>query len=364
MNKYGIITHYDVHNHGASLQLNALVKVLKRDFNVDAQALRFETNYDFADKSVKNKHRISIKSIGYFLNYIRERGLKLFLFNIRKSRLFRRFNQRENLIGLHCKDCENLDAIIIGSDEVFSLAVGPTPEFFGYNLPSKKVFAYAGCFGPTTIEDVRKVHCEDFVRDGLNSMIGLSMRDQNSIAIAKEFTGRDAELVVDPVILYGYKKELETLTNPGLPKYLLVYAYESRLNAPKEYQAILDFAHKKGLMVVCPGFFHKWADKNINTEPVELLRYFKYAECVVTDTFHGCVMSLITGADMAVVIRDNANKLMNLMNEYRVDDRRIDKSWNLESIFLKKVDWGEVNSEIAKRRAESMGYLKRMINNK
>ena len=27
--KYGIITHYDVHNHGAVLQLNALVHVLR-----------------------------------------------------------------------------------------------------------------------------------------------------------------------------------------------------------------------------------------------------------------------------------------------------------------------------------------------
>ena len=361
--KIGIITHYAVHNHGASLQLNALIKVLKKDFNIEAQALRFETNYDFADKSVKEKHQISIKSVGYFLNYIRERGLKIFLFNIRKSRLFRRFNQREDLIGPHCKDCENLDAIIIGSDEVFSLAVGPTPEFFGYNLPSKKVFAYAGCFGPTTIEDVRKVHCEDFVRDGLNSMIGLSMRDQNSIAIAKEFTGRDAELVVDPVILYGYKKELDALTNPGLPKYLLVYAYESRLNDPKEYQVILDYAHYKDLIVVCPGFYHKWADKNINTDPVDLLRYFKYAECVVTDTFHGCVMSLITGADMAVVIRDNANKLFNLMKEYHIEDRRIEKNWDLNSIFSAKVDWNIVNNEIEERRAKSMAYLIRMITN-
>ena len=27
--KYGIITHYDVHNHGALLQLNALKQILK-----------------------------------------------------------------------------------------------------------------------------------------------------------------------------------------------------------------------------------------------------------------------------------------------------------------------------------------------
>ena len=40
--KYGIITHYDVHNHEALLQLNGLKKVLKRDFNIDAQALQFE----------------------------------------------------------------------------------------------------------------------------------------------------------------------------------------------------------------------------------------------------------------------------------------------------------------------------------
>lgn len=362
MNKYGIITHYDVHNHGASLQLNALIKVLKRDFNIDAQALRFETNYDFADKSIKNKHRISIKSIGYFLHYIKERGIGMFLFNIKKKTLFDGFNKRENLIGPDCHACEQMDGIIIGSDEVFSLFVGPTPELFGYNLPSKKVFAYAGCFGPTTVEDVRKVHCEDFVRNGLNSMNGLSMRDQNSIDIAKEFTGRDAELVVDPVILYGYKKELEGLTKPDLPKYLLVYAYESRLNAPKEYQAILDYAHNKGMKVVCPGFFHRWADVNINTDPVELLRYFKYAECVVTDTFHGAVMSIITGRELAVKIRDNGNKLMNLLSEYGLDGRVISDEWNLDAIFSQQQNNEYVRSEVERRRKESMNYLGRMIN--
>jgi hypothetical protein len=193
-------------------------------------------------------------------------------------------------------------------------------------------------------------------------MAGLSMRDQNSIAIAKEFTGRDAELVVDPVILYGYKKELEGLMNPGLPKYLLVYAYESRLNDPKEYQAILDYAHSKGMIVVCPGFYHKWADKNINTEPVELLSYFKYAEYVVTDTFHGAVMSIITGRDLAVKIRDNGNKLLNLLSEYGLDGRVLSDEWNLDAIFSRQQNNDYVRSEVERRRKVSMDYLGRMIN--
>lgn len=365
--KYGIITHYDVHNHGASLQLNGLKKVLKRDFGIDAQALRFVKNYNFVDKSVKAKHEIGLGSIWFFVNYVKERGVRIFLFNIIKSRLFARFNKQENLIGPFTKDSEQLDGIIVGSDEVFSLFTGPTREFFGYDLPSKKVFSYAGCFGPTTIDDVKRLKCEKFVGDGLGSMVGLAMRDQNSIAVTKEFTGRNAELVCDPVILYGYEEELAGLTNPNLPKFLLVYAYESRLNAPKEYQPILDYAHKNGMIVVCPGFFHKWADKNINTDPIELLRYFKYAECVVTDTFHGCVMSIISGTDMAVKTRrgsakeNNANKLLNLMEEYAISDRTIGDDWNLESVFCKKVDWAVTNQQIKERRAGSMDYLKRMI---
>lgn len=57
--KYGTITHYDVHNHGAILQMNALIKVLKQDFNIDAQALQFDKNYDFLEREFKGKHSIA-----------------------------------------------------------------------------------------------------------------------------------------------------------------------------------------------------------------------------------------------------------------------------------------------------------------
>jgi len=362
MVKYGIITHYNVHNHGAFLQLNGLCKVLKRDFDINAQALQFEKNYDFAEAGVKEKFKLSFRSIIYFISYIRERGLKLFLFNIKKKKLFADFVKNEDLIGPRCDQSEKLDGVIVGSDEVFSLHLGPTPELFGYNLPSNKVFSYAGCFGSTTLETVRSLNCEKFVRDGLKSMKGLSMRDQNSILIAKELTGKGVTLVVDPVILYGYEKELEGLTKPDLPNYLLVYAYESRLNDPKEYQAILDYAHSKGMKVICPGFFHRWADENINTDPIELLRYFKYAECVVTDTFHGAVMSIITGRELAVKIRDNGNKLMNLLSEYELDNRVISDDWNLDAIFSQQQDNEHVRSEVERRRKASMDYLGRMIN--
>lgn len=72
-------------------------------------------------------------------------------------------------------------------------------------------------------------------------------------------------------------------------------------------------------------------------DPVELLRYFKHAQCVVTDTFHGSVMSIITGRELAVKLRDNANKLLNLLEEYGLEDRVLSSEWNLEEIFQKEL---------------------------
>lgn len=359
--EFGIITHYDVHNHGALLQMNALVKVLKKEFNINAQALQFEKNYDFLGHEMKAKYEISLKSIKIYINYLKERGLKIFFFNIKKKRLFEQFKKKENLIGKYYTEYDGLDAIIIGSDEVFALHTGPTPVFFGHALPSDIVFSYAASFGPTTISDIKRLHCEAFVKSGLASMKGLSMRDYNSMKITKELTGRDSTLVVDPVILYGYQDELSKCTRPILSPYLLVYAYETRMNTHDEITSILNFAHSKGLKVVCPGFYHKWADINVNVDPIELLSYFKYADCVVTDTFHGGVLSIITGREIGVKIRDNKNKLFHLLTEYGLENRIIGDDWDLDSIFSMKQNNIFITQEINRRKALSLNYIKSMF---
>ena len=64
--KYGIITHYDVHNHGALLQLNALKQVLK-NLDIEATALRFDKNYDFIGSALKAKYEIGFKSLNIYI---------------------------------------------------------------------------------------------------------------------------------------------------------------------------------------------------------------------------------------------------------------------------------------------------------
>lgn len=364
--KYGIITHYDVHNHGALLQLNGLKQVLK-SLGIEAKALQFDKNYDFMGREWKAKYEIGIKSIGIYIKYLFDRGLGCTWYNFLKKRKLDNFRKSAELIGDYYSRCDLLDGVVIGSDEVFALHTGPTPVFFGHALPAKKVFSYGGCFGPTTIEDIEHLHCHAFVTSGLKSMCGLGMRDQNSIQIARELTGKEPTLVCDPVILYGYENELKDLQRPMLEKYMIVYSYDNYLNDRHEIDAIKAYANKNSLKVVSVGFYHKWADKCVNVDPIELLNWFQHAECVVTNTFHGCVMSIITGREMAVKARkgtathDNANKLLNLMQEYGISDRKIDDSMQLEDVFSRKVNWDATIRQIKERRAASMDYLKRMI---
>lgn len=359
--KFGIITHYDVHNHGAVLQLTALIRVLAQQ-GIDASALRFDKNYDFLGVELKSKYNISVKSIGFYLKYLKQEGLGKTRFNVEKRRVLNTFKIQNNLVGEYYSKARNLDAVIVESDEVFALHTGPTPVFFGYALPADHIFSYAGSFGPTTVEDVKNLHCEAFVSSGLSSMKGISVRDMNSRKVVEALTGISPVMVCDPVILYGFRQEIALLESPYYPPFLLVYAYDNRMNDVEEVAAIKAYARKHKLKTLSPGFYHKWCDYNVNADPIELLGYFKSASCVVTDTFHGSVMSIITNSPFMVKTREsNHNKLYSLLNEYCLADRIFTDFSAMEKVAGMDIDWDIVNGEVEARRIESMAFLDMMI---
>lgn len=352
--RVGIITHYDVHNHGAILQLNALVRVL-RHYGHTACALQFEKNYDFLGIEYKDKYNISFRSLPIYVNYLLQKGLKRTYYNIKKRKILEDFKKNNLLIGGYYSKTET-DAVIVGSDEVFALHTGPTPVFFGHALHCKKIIAYAASFGPTTFNDIVSKGCLALVRSGMENMSALSVRDKNSFEILQSLTGKSAMMVCDPVILYGYEEELKNMSPVKLPPYLLIYAYDNNMNDPAEVERIKKYAETRKLKIVSAGFYHRWCDYNINADLIELLNYFKYAKGVITDTFHGSVLSIITNVEFAVIMRNNANKLNNLLEEYSLTER-ISKELVFERVFEKVIDYSIINEELKKRRKESLTFL-------
>ena len=90
--KYGIVTHYMVHNHGAVLQLTALIRTLKKK-GIEASALQFEKSYDFMGHAVRAKYEISIKSVGIYIKYLMSEGFRKTWYNFRKSRTLSHFKK-------------------------------------------------------------------------------------------------------------------------------------------------------------------------------------------------------------------------------------------------------------------------------
>lgn len=361
MKKFGIITHYGVHNHGAVLQLTALIRVLASK-GIEAKALQFEKNYDFIDRSLRAKYQISLKSIPVYLKFIRERGIGNFTYNFRKRKTLERFKHDNNLIGDYYSSSPQLDGVIVGSDEVFALHTGANLPFFGHALPTNNVISYAGSFGPTTINDVYRLHCRAFIASGLGAMKFVSVRDANSAEVVENLLGIRPPIVVDPVLLYGYKDEIASLPTPKIKDYLLIYAYDNRMNNPEEVNAIKDYAKTRGLKILSPGFYHSWCDINVDVDPIRLLAFFKNATEVITDTFHGSVMSIITGAKFAVKTREsNHFKLSNLLAEYGLSDRIFTDWSDLPQVMAPEIDYAKVNAEVERRRDESMAHLDRML---
>ena len=193
------------------------------------------------------------------------------------------------------------------------------------------------------------------ISDGLHHMDAVSVRDQNSLETVKKTAGIDATLVCDPVILYGYEKEMQSFA-PPMKGYILIYSYDKNLNDAAECNHIKAYAEKHGLKIVSVGYYHRWC-KCIDASPFELLGWIKNAALVVTDTFHGSVMSIICNTSAVVKLRGNQNKLRFLLSEYGLQDRTISDFSEMESVADKSVDFDKVNAAIRERRAASMKFL-------
>lgn len=359
--KIGILTHYDVNNQGAQLQLYALYMKLK-EMGHQPVVLTYRKNYDF-DPVLERRNQITFKSVPYILqNFLLKKGLGLTWHNVKKFLIHRKFRRKTFCFASYC--LADVDAAVVGADEVFSLELGVNIMMFGHAVNTGNLIAYAPSAGQTDIERVKAFHCEYLMASGLESFRFLSVRDRSTADLVEKLTGKYPAIVCDPVILYDFSKINVKVKRPS-HQYMVVYGYDRHFVDEKEIAALKAFAKKHGLLIVSPGCYHSWCDWNISCDALQWVELFKHAECVVTDTFHGTIVSVITNRPVAVYVRQaiNSNKLTDLLERLGISDRRItDFSSNaLDSIFSKTQNYQVVNECILCLRKEGESYLENAL---
>lgn len=356
----GILTHYQVHNHGAILQMHGLYNTLK-EFGLAVKVLTYQKDFSFIDKSLVNKYNLSLKSIPFYLGYLKKQGLGKTLFNMKKHRLLSRFKTKNYIFSPLQQ--QTLDYTVIGSDEVFSLESGVNIMMYGHTVPAGKVFSYAASFGQTGIERIKEKYCTALISSGLKSLKAICVRDISSADTVKTLTGLPAKICFDPVLLYGFEKELkQTRYTPPKHPYLVVYAYDKNLNDPAEVDKIKVFSVKNNLKIVSAGFYHKWADINLNVNPLELLKVIQKAKYIITDTFHGSVISILLNKSFAVKVRDmNVNKIEYLLESLGAANHKLSSFLDLEKVLFSVSDWNKINHNIQNFREQGLAYLQEVL---
>lgn len=357
--RIGILTHYDVNNQGAQLQLYAMYKMLE-DWGHAPVVLTYRKNYDFVPE-LEKRNQISLSSVPYILkHFLLEKGPGLTWHNVRKYMANKNFRKRSFRFASYCS--AEIDAAIVGADEVFSLELGANMMMYGHGVNTNNMIAYAPSFGQTDMKRIEQFHCRQLIASGLGHFSSLSARDERTRQIVEALTGRQTGIVCDPALLYEFPLKEYRLPD-GTPKgdYMIVYSYDARFVAPSERDAVWTFARKHGLKTVSVGTYHGWCDVNIACNALEWLKCFEKATCVVTDTFHGTIAAAVTNRPVALYYSPavNSSKMLDLIHRLGLDRRLMKKisAEELEHIFSEEQDMDSLNRRISQFRELSRNYL-------
>lgn len=267
-----------------------------------------------------------------------------------------------------------IDLLVIGSDEVFNCVqantnVGFSPDLFGETSKARQLISYAASFGNTTIDKIDAYGIRSTIREGLSKFDSISVRDSNSAEIVQEVTSRRPEIHVDPVLAYGRLLSEGTVPSRRMhPRpYVIAYGYPGRFS-PDENLGTRSYAKSIGAEVLCFGGTQGCGDRFIDCSPFELLAYFRDAEAVVTDTFHGTIFSIINGTRFATLVRStvdhgygNEQKLSDLLDTFNLQGRRVASSEGISEILSSEVDADSVSQILSRERFRARDYLRKHL---
>lgn len=209
------------------------------------------------------------------------------------------------------------------------------------------------------------------LKEDFQAFAQISVRDENSRSVIEKLTGHNPSVNVDPVLAYDYMKLESKIPKNRLfkGKYIIVYGYSGRLTS-EENKMIKEYARNKGAKVICIGGVQECCDKFIDCDPFEVLAYFRDAESIVTDTFHGTIFSIINNKQFCTIIRKsvgnsygNEEKLGYLLGLFGLDSQRSDNLSldSLSSILSNEIDYDSVNKKLNLERKKAINYLKSNI---
>lgn len=266
-------------------------------------------------------------------------------------------------------DNENFDTIIVGSDQVWRIPYA-YPDIETYfldfikNKHTKKI-AYSASFGIDDIEfsDKQIKKCGDLIKEFETVTVredsGLDLINKTYRWICKN----PPIQTLDPTMLLT-KEDYISISSEYINQsdgdlfYYILDMTEDKQKMIEEISKILGYEP-----FTIKSKSSNWYDDPYDriVPPIELwLQAFNKAKYIFTDSFHGCVFSIIFNKDFIVYgnKKRGMSRFYSLLNMFQLKDRFISNSNEYNQHLVQKhIDWENVNKKLQQYRNESLRSL-------
>ncbi len=253
------------------------------------------------------------------------------------------------------------DIYITGSDKVWS---DNFPYYLDFVPENKRRYSYAASFprnffkfSPTAALLLKK-------------FTGVSVRENEGVDMCQKAGYLDAIQVLDPTMLLPKSHYLSLikaenkLTNNLKGPYL--FCYFGNVDSPSEvhWQSICSFAEKKSLsliLVAMLGIVPMFPEEYIYMpSPIEWLQLMSEADCIITNSFHGTIFSVIMEKPfLSIIPKDKPSvPISSFLDSLDLKSRIIqNESIDIEKNIFNPIDWEKVNARKKPLIQRSEEYL-------
>ena len=260
------------------------------------------------------------------------------------------------------------DAFVVGSDQVWRGAYNAdVTESFCSFLPDtdpRRRIVYAASFG-TEYVDISPEKLPE-CRRLAQFFSAVSVREQSAIRLAKEALGIEPQWVLDPTMLltaddYRSLWQHEESQWEGITTYVLDASEEK---SQIQHDVAQTFSLPVNALMLPPI---DQDGKPVDMIPVEgWLKAFAQASFVITDSFHGCVFSIIHRKPfIAIANRERGiDRFTSLLGHFGLMDRLIfslEEYQQKRSSLLTPIDYVPIVQKHEEARAASLTFLREAL---
>lgn len=345
--KIALLTYFAADNYGAVLQAYATIKALEQKGHEVTLV-----NYIIPEPS-----RSWMKNL---LLYPKHMKLERF-----RRKWFKRLTRPYYSTSELQQDPPKADCYLIGSDQTWNPFISRemTRGFF-LDFGDDKVLrtTYAASFGMSEWEDSEWMTFENAKRL-LGRFDFISIRETSGVTLLRDKFGvKDVTQVVDPALLFPRFDELTGAMTQGdeLILYKLVnsanyYEHARQLGRLLDcpLRSIGSIRRIKGVRCAYPESLEGW------------MRRLASARYVITDSFHGTVVSLLYGRQFVICVGNSKRitRIQSLLAQLGLEDRIFldtDSVKLMEEKLRQTINYENVHKRMQTLRQQSLEYLEKI----